>query len=55
MQNEVYIFIFLRQISIPCQVPDVDRINEDKCELTRTPYGWRFASEVLSVITLSLH
>ncbi|KAJ1699385.1 hypothetical protein LUZ63_007897 [Rhynchospora breviuscula] len=29
-------------------VPDVDRINEDKCELTRTPYGRRFANEVIN-------
>ncbi|KAJ4817244.1 T-box protein [Rhynchospora pubera] len=29
-------------------VPDVDRINEDQCELTRTPYGRRFANEVIN-------
>ncbi|KAJ3699888.1 hypothetical protein LUZ61_003593 [Rhynchospora tenuis] len=29
-------------------VPDVDTINEDKCELTRTPYGRRFANEVIN-------
>lgn len=28
------------------QVPDVEGSKEDKCELTRTPYGRRFINEV---------
>ncbi|XP_078160659.1 T-box protein [Carex rostrata] len=35
-------------------VPDVDNINEDKCQLTRTPYGWRFASEEINSFFASL-
>lgn len=27
------------------QIPDVEGSNEERCELTRTPYGWRFISE----------
>ncbi|XP_010546720.1 PREDICTED: uncharacterized protein LOC104818716 [Tarenaya hassleriana] len=30
------------------QVPDVEGSEEDRCELTRTPYGWRFAAEGLN-------
>jgi hypothetical protein len=30
------------------QVPDVEGSNEDRCQLTRTPYGRRFISEVSS-------
>lgn len=30
------------------EVPDVEGSNEEKCQLTRTPYGRRFISEVCS-------
>ncbi|KAL3516033.1 hypothetical protein ACH5RR_022935 [Cinchona calisaya] len=30
------------------QVPDVEGSKDDKCELTRTPYGWHFISEELN-------
>ncbi|KAF3454526.1 hypothetical protein FNV43_RR04974 [Rhamnella rubrinervis] len=29
-------------------VPDVEGSKENRCELTRTPYGWRFISEELN-------
>ncbi|KAL1546221.1 hypothetical protein AAHA92_22850 [Salvia divinorum] len=29
-------------------VPDVEGSNEDRCELTRYPYGWRFIDEALN-------
>ncbi|XP_027107760.1 uncharacterized protein [Coffea arabica] len=32
----------------PIKVPDVEGSKEDKCELTRTPYGWRFINEELN-------
>lgn len=32
----------------PILVPDVEGSKEDKCELTRTPYGWRFINEELN-------
>ena len=28
------------------KVPDIEGSNESRCELTRTPYGRRFISEV---------